>query len=691
MTDIDTGSTPAAQAFVVVDDEDDFARAAAEVDRMTRPLPILHGPHSAGGLLDYPIATEHNPRNWRGEVWCCDDTLIAAARVLARATGRPLCRGAVDDAVRAARSGPVTVVARPSAATPERLAAVPHDAQVGWLITRSLAATTQIIARTVLHGPAVTADMADLAFDTITEHDPAPGWLTADQLSPTGLRAGIGRGVAVLAGRGHARGCLMHLTGGGICGRQEERPLLAVQPAMSSDWVEHPTACQQGPRCHRDDVAVGDHLRSADIRAAFAVLDSCRTAVAGGARVRTDVSIPLSMIEGNALAVCCAVGARNGAGHVAQLFRALVRGGAALGEAVAEMNGSIAADRSARGRLALFGDAGLVPMASDEGPGAVRTPLDERGGVEVPTSDSAVLVPGHGLLAVAAGGPMVVPRASDPSSWVLTGVCGRSGGRIGQAPQWLDDRWTERVRPWLDRLRALGSLGLGIGATDIDAAHRVAVRAVRARAEAEELGAAEDAAASFAQAERKLAELQFQLVDKEIRWTAKTYYSLLDSWPEPLRLVGGEVLCECPQCGGMCAVRQHVRSAGGTGPKLRSEVCVRCGEVVAGVAEFPAEVVVTSPPEARLGDPITVRLTIQGPDDHPLDVAVGAAFVHEARFHCELLDSRSITLRPGERTTTTFVGSSNPARTIPDAHYFKVLLAADGAVRCLTRTVVFRA
>ncbi|MBC6446003.1 hypothetical protein [Actinokineospora xionganensis] len=690
MTDVATAAATT-RAYVLVPDEEAYARAAAEVDRLERALPILTGGDAAAGLLELPVTKEHDPRSWQGELWCDDLSLRAAALVLARATGRPLHLGPIDEAMEAARTTPVTVVTRPAEITPERLATVHHDATIGWLAARDLAATTRLIARTVLHGPAVMAALDDISFDTITDHDPAPGWLTGDQLTPAGLRAGLAGGVAVLAGRGHARGCLMHLAGGGICGRQHELPLLTIQPAMTSGWVDHPTACQQGPRCHRDDVEVTDHLRAADIRAAFTVLDSCRTAVAGAARVRVDVSIPLSMVEGHALAVCAAVGVRDGAGHVAQLFRALLRAGASLGTATAEMNGSIAADLSAGGRLALFGDAGLVPAPADRDPVEAMASLDERDGVDVPAGNTALLVPGRDLLAAAQDGPLVVPRSRDSSSWVLTTAVGRSGGWIEQAPGYLDERWTARVRPWLDRLRGLGSLGMSVATAEVDAAHRLAAGAVRDRAVAADLGAARAAANAFADAERALTDLQFRLVDNEVRWAAKTYYSLVDGWPAPVRLVGDEELYECPQCGGRCAIAQRLRSAGGAGgPVLRSDVCLRCGEVVAGVAEFPARVTVTSPSESRLGDTFDAEVTIEAPADQPLTIAVGAAFVHEERFNCRMLDSRSLRMEPGARTTITFVGGSDPGLTIPDAHYFKVLLAADGAVRCLTRTVVFR-
>src|SRR5512139_1778967 len=125
------------QAVVVVDDEPEYARRAAEVDGLRMPLPILRRPDgTVGGLLSYPAAVDHEPRHWRGAVWCCEGTFSRAAHVLARATGRPLCHGNLEEAVRASRADAVTVLVGPDSVSPERLAAVPHDAQLGLLVGR---------------------------------------------------------------------------------------------------------------------------------------------------------------------------------------------------------------------------------------------------------------------------------------------------------------------------------------------------------------------------------------------------------------------------------------------------------------------------------------------------------------------------------------------------------------------------
>jgi hypothetical protein len=218
----------------------------------------------------------------------------------------------------------------------------------------------------------------------------------------------------------------------------------------------------------------------------------------------------------------------------------------------------------------------------------------------------------------------------------------------------------------------------------------MAAGAVRARADAEDLTAARSADAAFAEAERRLAELQYQMIDKDARWTSTTSASFVDGWPEPWQSETDEEIHQCPQCTGRCAIRHRVRSAGGAGPVLRYEVCVRCGVVVSGLEVFPAEVSVRSPAQVRRGDPVTADVTIQAPPEQPLDVAVGTSFFNEDRAHCRILDSRSLTLGPGERTTTTFVGTTDPDLTIPDAQALKVMIAADGAVRCLPRTVWIR-
>ncbi|MFF2039447.1 hypothetical protein ACFVVX_03380 [Kitasatospora sp. NPDC058170] len=706
----------AGRTVVAVADAAQYAEYASGVEGAASPLPVLADAWerftaSCGSL---PTAGEDAPGpagpSWQGTVFVCDPQYAAVGRVLAGATGRPLLDGSFAEAVELARSTPVTVVAGPSVIGPEELAAVPVDAQLGFFTARSAGAASALAVRTLLNGPAAAA-LGDVFVDALSPEESAPGRLFGPDASPRRLRSVIGEGVAVLAGRGHARDCVMHLNGGGICGRSEEQPLLAVLPGIGTEWSEHLTACQQGEGCWRADVPMEKHLRASQVRAAFVVLDSCRTAVAGRGSVRTDVSVPLNMLEGSALAVAVAAGTRGGAEYAAPLFQALVRSGLTLGAALRETNSAIDADREGVGKLVLFGDAGLVPAPVSPGrpagaPGDTSDTWDTwdtvgtgdtgqplplvDGAVDVAEGPGALLVAAPDLLADDEDGPLAVTRADGASSWVLTSAAGRGAGRLHPAPPQLDTAWTQRALPWLDRLRALDGMGLKPNRAQLDNLRHQAVTAVRDRAEATGLRAAQEAVDAFAEALDGLSRLQERLLADETRWVSTSFYSATDGWPRPWRARTGPGLGDCPQCGAEALVRHDIRTGAGVGLPLHSLVCVRCGEVEAGAAEFAAQVAVQSPPEVRRGEPFTVRVTVTAPADRPVAVALGAAVVNEQLLHCTLARTTAVELAPGESRTVEFAGSSDGARAKTDLQPVKILVAADGAVRCLTRNVWLR-
>ncbi|MFI6761065.1 hypothetical protein ACIBF5_18205 [Micromonospora sp. NPDC050417] len=715
----------AGRTVIVASGVAEYGALAREMAGIGAPVPVLPGVATRLLTQAAPATTENtsdglpaaavpeSAGQWVGTVVVCDEAYAPVAEVLARGSGRALRRGTMADATAAARNGPVTVVAGAASVTPEVLAAVPYDAPIGFLTGRSLASMSALVARTLLHGPTVMATRDDLWFDALADDasggpdgigrpDRALARLTGPRLTPSGLRTALRPGIALLAGRGHARDCLMHLHGGGICGRAEEQPRLAVLPEVGAGWSEHPAACQQGDHCWRDDVSVRDHLRAADLNAAFVVLDSCRTAQVGAGSVRTDVSIPLTMLEGAALAVACAVGTRGGSPWAGQLFQSLVRAGLSLGAALAEMNGAIAVDRAGVGRLGLFGDAGLVPAPTAVAPTTVvgdaiggatvvpSSPTGPAGTVTVRARRAAQLVRGTGLLPADEGGPLVVPRRHGDSSWVVTTAAGRTGGRIDPAPSHLDEAWTTRVRPWLDRLRGLPALGWKIDRTALDGVHRTAVAALRQRAEAEHVAAAVAARVAFDGAVDELARIQSALVEREAEWIGQTFYSATDGWPEPWSSETEPEPSSCPQCSASALIRHRIRPAAGAGPELAYEVCVRCGEVLAGAGACAVTVSTANPPEVRAGTPFTLTVTVTGPADHPVSVAVGAAFQHQERFHCSISGGASFVLPPGGRRVVDFAGLTDSALTIPDQQPIKIILAADGALRCLTRSVWVR-
>lgn len=669
----------------------DYAAAARRVDADLEQLPLLvESPGTAHRELG-PVAPAYRPEHWTGVVFSCDEGFSAVAEVLARGSRRPLRHGDLTEAIALSRTTPVTAVVPVDAVTPQQLARIPADAQLGLFTARDVATASALAVRTLLYGPAA-GQLDDVYFDTLSDEPVLPGRLTGPAASPAGLRGTLGDGVAVLAGRGHGRDCLVHLSGGGICGRAggpEILPTPSYEPE-GTGWAPALTACQQGGGCWRDDVTPADHLNAGDVRAAFTMLDSCQTAVAGGASVRTDVSIPLTMLASHAVAVAVAVGPRCGASYAAPLFGALLRANLALGEVVQQVNGAIAADREGVGWIALFGDAGLVPdpapvTAAER---AVRPGAD--GSVTVPSSRAAVLVHDGAVLPVGPEGPTVVPRLDGKSCWALTEAVGRQGGTLVRVPAEVDGEWRERVRPWLDRLRGLAGAGMRVDRDILDGLHRRAVAALRARAEARHTAAAVAAVNDFGRVRTELQSLERELVQQEVEWAATTFYSFTDNWPEPWRVTAVPGAQRCPQCGDDIATRHLVVPAAGAGADLDYVTCVRCGEVSAGCPDLLVEATATAPTTVRRGEPFEVTATLTAPRSRPVHVVVGAAVVHEKRFSCELSSTRSLVLTPGERHTVTFHGGSDPARTIPDLHIVKVVVLAEGRVRCLTRSLWVR-
>ncbi|MFY1597078.1 hypothetical protein [Micromonospora sp. WMMD737] len=683
----DVAIPPGTDRVTTVADPQAYAALAQRVDRDLAFVPVLSPAGRPSIVVAGPETVKPDPHAWQGTVLVTDDEFEPVGLVLARGSGRPMRRATLAEAVRLSMDGPVTLVGAVDGVTSAVLAALPPDARLGLFVARDPATASGLAARTLLYGPTVAAESDDLSFDTLSE-DGGPHRLTGLDVTVAGLRAATRNGVAILAGRAHARDCSMDLMDGTICGRSEERALLPVDPVQPERWSKHPTACQQSQMCCKYGLRIRDNLRAAEIPAAFAVLDSCRTAASGDGAVRTDVSIPLTMLARSALAVVCAVGTRGGSSWAAPLLRGLLRAGLPLGTALTEVNQAISADPAGRGRLALFGDAGLVPVPAAS---PARLATSAEGTVDIPAGAAVTMVDGTGLLPVHPGGPVVVTRADAATSWALTTVCGRSAGSVAPAPASLLVPWRDQFRPWSRRLRELTEIGLRVEGDRLDALDRQAATAVRQRAEAEHLTAAREAAEAYASARDGLVAVQHGAVEQELAVVARSFYHFLGGWPEPWQVRTAADVEECPQCGDATAVRHHVTPAAGTGPRLCYVVCSRCGEVLSGAEEFPATVRVTAPAEVARGERFHLAVDVIAPQDRAVAVTVGAAFRRQDLLLCRLDGISSVELSAGTGHTVELTGDSDRERTIPDLHNVVVLVAVDGAVRCIKRAVWLRA
>jgi hypothetical protein len=233
-------------------------------------------------------------------------------------------------------------------------------------------------------------------------------------------------------------------------------------------------------------------------------------------------------------------------------------------------------------------------------------------------------------------------------------------------------------------------MGLRIDTKELDAAHRQAAAAVRERAGATHLAAAEAATAAFDDACARLTRAQGEVVAKEIELVGRTFYTFVDGWPQPWFVDPDPALAECPQCTDSCAFAYLVHPAGGSMPGLSYVVCARCGEMTSGSAQFPADVTISMPAEQMRGTPIPITVTIASHAAHDLAVTVGVAFRRQDDLLCRLSQTDTVTLTPARSRSFSYTADSDPQWTVPDLHNIKVLVAADGAVRCLTRNIWMR-
>ncbi|MEV7327299.1 hypothetical protein [Micromonospora sp. NPDC093244] len=677
-------TSPNGGRITTVTDPQSYAALAQRVEPDLALVPVLAPPDAPSAVVSEPATAMPGPRAWQGVVLVTDDDFEPVGQVLARGSGRPMRRATLAEAVRLSTDVPVTLVGAVDGVTSAVLAALPTHSRLGLFVARDPATASGLAARTLLHGPTVAARSADLSFDTVTEVD-GPDRLTGLDITTAGLRAATRSGVAILTGRGHAKNCSINLLDGMICGRLDEQALLPVEPVRPGRWSGHLTACQQSQQCCRFGYKISDNLRATDVHAAFVVFDACRIAASGDGAVRTDVSVPLTMLAGSSLAVICAVGTRGGSSWAAPLLRGLLRAGLPLGTALAEVNQAIAVDPTGLGRLVLYGDAGLAPMP---GATAVRVTASADGTTEIPAGPAATLLDGTGLLPLRPGGPVVVSRADGTTSWALTEAYGRSIGPVAPAPGPLDVSWRDRFRPWSQRLRELPEIGMRVDGDQLDALDQAARTAVEQRAAAEHLGAAREAAEAYASARAGLFAVQHAAIEQELTVVARSFYHSYGGWPEPWQVLRTADDAErCLFCMDVTAVRHDIIPAAGTGPRLCYLVCSRCGEVFCGAAEFDATVGITAPVEVARGERFRLGVEVTASADRAVAVTVGAAFRRQDLLRCRLDGIESVELAAGAGHTVELAGESERERTIPDMHNIYVLVAVDGAVRCFTRAI----
>lgn len=610
-----------------------------------------------------PRLTSPSREHWKGLVAYAEEDAGRLAAVLAGATGRPLVQvNTATEALSLSLDSPVTMVCEAGEVTPELLAAVAPEHMVGFLTASDHATASLLVAKNVLFAGAL-AGLPDVTFDAIGGVQEGERVLAGRFATPTALKAEIGAGAAILAGRAHGRDCLMHLHGGGICGRAwSGRAPSAVPLHLGMQGSSHYTACQQSDRCWRDDVAPSDHVRAQELRVGVAVLDGCRIAQVGEGTIGTEVSIPLSLLGGHALAVICGAGTRGGFADAPEQVRSDIRSGAAIGQALAAANMTIERRVGAGGKLILLGDAGLC-LSPDQDRRVTR-PIGEF----IANPDSA-----------AKAGEQRAKSPGHPSQ--------TSDFRFGQN----FDRSSSTLlalSKWVGRLQSAEALGITFKPNHLDAIKsRISAIDTTAAIDAtREESARSDEVDSCTAA---LSAIQTDIARRELEWISSQFYQFTDGWAKPQSSSSSTYRETCPQCS-RASVRVQDFDLLGYGADFRLVDCIRCGALMSGFRDFPLELRVSVPPEAQVGAGFNVEVCVSNVMDEPVRVDLVAAFHNGRRTHAHLRTHSAFTVGPGERRTHSFEASTGPD-AVPDLHPLTIFIIAEGAVRAYSRSVWMRA
>lgn len=665
---------------------DEYTRHSA-VMTDSSPIPVL-GRRWAGKDPFLPeLQTAKTSVPWAGSVMACSPSLAPIARVLAVRSGRPLYTGSLMEALDRSLTEEVAAVVSLDEVTPAVLAAIGRSSKLGLVTGRSFETVSALAARTLIYGPGAILNRHDLSFDALSDESSTSDRLAGAHATPRRLHSALAGGVAFLTGSGHGRDCLMHMDGGGICGRMEDIPLLQIQPPISQAQFNHPTSCQQGGGCWRNDVSMDDHLRAADIDASFVLLDSCRTAVASDGAVRSDVSIPLSLLEGSALSAVSAAGTRGGSPASGHLFKWLVRAGLSVGAAVYEVNDAISAERDGLGKLVLFGDPGLVPGAANK---IEEIVVDSSVPARIFSVPGVTLARGKSVIAEAGSRLLVLPRTTQDTFWILPALDGSIGGGVVESVPSTGAHWSNVLSPLLRRLSDLTHLGLDVPAHDIVELRQRALGALRGQFQAKFDNEMETAVSEYHQVVTDTLSIQQQIVADEVELIRTSFYNFVDGWPEPWDVSTVEERMSCPQCLDLTAIKYGIRPDSGLTNRLQYEVCTRCGEVLSGAETIRCTISASVPSEVKRGGGFSVSLELTATAEESVSVSVGIAMTNESTFGCVLSGVRSVTLHPGQSATMSFHGTTNEIDTTGDLQPVKILAAVDGSLQCITRSVWMR-
>ncbi|MDB5072330.1 MAG: hypothetical protein JWM87_3441 [Candidatus Eremiobacteraeota bacterium] len=571
------------------------------------------------------------------------DDYAGAARALAAATGRRALEAERFDSALFDGAAPRTLVARPERFGADVLGGLDPAARTGVLTARSLAVLERLIARILAHAGDRTAELAVM--------------------------------------RGHGRECCVHTAGGTLCGRSGDARPGAGRGVTAS--------CQLGRGCYRDGADPAAVPRIASIPADVILTDLCGGFDLSGALLDSSLSLALSAVEGSAIAYVGSTWTKMGAPYAEPLLGALLRGGAALGDAVAELNRAERADGLGFGAFTLLGDAGLRLHP----PAPIAPPLRIASGasaaVRYDVLERLELDPGVAFeqLAFEPGGdlaPLAVPRGG--GAWYLVpraGAAARGMLRVRERSPLRE--LSAAVAEPLGRLAALEAFEIVPLKARLDqikrGADRVGRTFTRRRTPLDDASLENDVSRLVEQ----VLDLQHGICDELIERTAQSEYYF-----GPEAIVRFDVVAErrmrCTQCG--CSTARRFDFAHRVWPAYRMNVhtCPRCKFVAQGTnAGWSGRI--AGPDTMRAGDRFHQEIVIVNEHTRPLEASLGFAWLNGSSHGVDAAPARRAVVAPSDALHVTFEGATSARETLPDLHIVRAVAVANGELLLLQKRI----
>ncbi|RGD57500.1 hypothetical protein DR950_06535 [Kitasatospora xanthocidica] len=589
------------------------------------------------------------------------DPGVGPAVELARRTGRRHLGVPTAGAALEIEPAPTLTVVATAAAVDDRwLARASGIDGIGLLTARDGERLTALVSRT-LSAP-VRPSPRTVLLDATADGAAA---VTRDGFSAATRSAGT------LVLQAHGRECLVHLADGVLCGRSTGP--VSVRP--DGHRPLGPTSCVQGEGCYRLHYRGEELLPAASVDADVVLIDSCLVQKVGTGQFTSDTTLALTLLEGSARAVVASPWIRGGFPAAGPLFAALLRDGAPLGRAVAEVNRAAAAGERTVGRFALLGDAALrphpeaaLPAVAADGPFTVG---DAGALLDGDPPDAFAVVHGDvDVVRLTGARTLVLPRYGAPLP---------ATGRITRAREPQRERF-DRLRTHAEAAATLWAYGLE-GSGPEPSGYRAAL--------ADAYGGLADttptasAAAALDQAEDLLTAVDGAAAERLTALTAQSRYHFVDTYSDTSRRVD-ERPATCPECDGRAAL---IRWSHAIAPLVERELlsCPVCGEVTDTDTRAAVTCRLEGPRHAVRGEPLRQRAVLHNATARPVHARLGFALLYEDLYGTDWSRTEEVLLDPGEERGID-VGGGVPADfDVADRHGLRLFTVAGGRISTYSR------